>query len=104
MKRKKVKTRLFTYWKGYCDKWRKHKILIISPEIQGDPSVILKNGLEDINRPKFYLRNVAVVVFTIVFVTGFYICSETFIRKYFILVDVSRKNHFHGFYHVRWQQ
>ena len=50
-KRNKVKTGLFTSWQGYSNKWRKHKILIIASYILWNPTSILKNGLQDINRP-----------------------------------------------------
>ena len=56
---------------------------------------ILKNGSQDNNKPKLYLRNVPGIVFAIVFVTRFYICPESFIPKCFMLDD-SRKNHFYG--------
>ena len=61
-----------------------------------NPAAILKNGLQDINRPNLYLRNVPGIVFAIVFVTRFYIYPESFIPKYFMLDDLLRKNHFHG--------
>ena len=47
-----------------------------------NPAAILKNGLQDINRPNLYLRNVPGIVFAIVFVTRFYIYPESFIPKY----------------------
>ena len=58
---------------------------------------ILKNGLQDINRPNLYLRDVSGILFTIVFVMTFYIYPENFIPKYFKLDDLLRENHFHGF-------
>ena len=61
-----------------------------------NPAAILKNGLQDINRPNLYLRNVPGIVFAIVFVTRFYIYPESFIPKYFMLNDLLRKNYFHG--------
>ena len=57
---------------------------------------ILKNGLQDINTPNLYLRNVPGIVFAIVFVTKFDIYPESCIPKYFMLGDLLRKNHFHG--------
>ena len=60
-----------------------------------NPTAILKNGLQIINRSKLYLRNVPGIVFAIVFVTRFYIYPESFIPKYFMLDDL-RKNHFYG--------
>ena len=66
--------------------------------MQGNPTAVLKNGLQDINRPNLYLRNVPGIVFAIVFVTRFYIYPESFIPKYFMLDDLLRKNHF------RWLQ
>ena len=50
--RNKVKTGLglFTCLQGYSNTWKTDKILIITPWIQGNPTVI-KNGLQDINRP-----------------------------------------------------
>ena len=53
--------------------------------------------LQDINRPNLYFRDVPGIVFTIVLVTRLYIYPEKFIPKYFILDDLLRKNHFHGF-------
>ena len=64
--------------------------------MQGNPTGILKNGLQDISRPNLYFRNVPGTVFAIVFVTGFQIQPESFIPKYFMLFDLLRKNHFHG--------
>ena len=57
---------------------------------------ILKNGLQDNNKPKLYLRNVPGIVFAIVFVTRFDIYPESCIPKYFMLDDLLKKNHFHG--------
>ena len=54
-------------------------------------------SIKDINRSNLYLRDVSGIVFTIVFVTTFYIYSENFIPKYFMLDDLLSKNHFHGF-------
>ena len=59
-------------------------------------TAILKNGLQDINRPNLYFRNVPKIVFPAVFVTRFYIYPESFIAKYFMLDDLLRENHFHG--------
>ena len=64
--------------------------------MQGNPTAILKNGLQDINRCNLYLGNVPGVVFTIVFVRRFYIYPESFIPKYFKLDELFRKNYFHG--------
>ena len=58
-----------------------------------NPTAILKNGLQIINRSKLYLRNVPGIVFAIVFVTRFYIYPESFIPQYFMLDDLLRKNH-----------
>ena len=96
-KRYRVKTGVFTCWQGYSNKWRTHKILIITPSIQGNPTAILSNGLQDINKPNLYLRNVPGLAFSIVFVTRFYKYSKSFIPKYFILNDLLGKNHFLGF-------
>ena len=63
--------------------------------MQGNPIAILKNELQDINRPNLYLRNVPGTVFANVFVTRFYIYPESLIPKYFMLKDLFRKNHFH---------
>ena len=46
-----------------------------------NPTAILKNGLQIINRSKLYLRNVPGIVFAIVFVTRFYIYPERFIQN-----------------------
>ena len=46
-----------------------------------NPTAILKNGLQDINRPKLYLRDVPGIVFAIVFITRFYIHPERFIQN-----------------------
>ena len=54
---------------------------------------ILKNGLQDNNKPKLYLRNVPGIVFAIVFVTRFYMYPESFIPQSFMLDDLLRKNH-----------
>ena len=61
------------------------------------PTAILKNGLQDINRPNLYLRDVPGIMFKVIFVTRFYIYPEKFIPSYFILDGLLRKNHFHGF-------
>ena len=61
-----------------------------------NPAAMLKNGLQDINRPNLYLRNVPGVVFANVFVTWVYIYPESFIPKYFMLNDLLRKNYFRG--------
>ena len=76
----------------YSNKWKKQKILIIASYILWDPTAILKNGLQDINRPNLYLRDVSGIVFTIVFVTTFYIYPKNFIPNYPIFI---------GFSHVR---
>ena len=80
----------------HSNKLKKHKILIIASCIWWNPTAILKNGLQDINRPTLYLRDVSGITFTAVFVM-FYIYPENFIPKYFILDDLLRKNHFHSF-------
>ena len=65
--------------------------------MQGNPTAVLKNGLQDINRPNLYLRNVPGIVSAIAFVTRFYIYPVlSFIPRYFMLNDLLRKNHFHG--------
>ena len=61
-----------------------------------NPAAILKNGLQDINRPNLYLRNVLGIAFATVFVTRFCIYPESFIPKYFMLDDLLRKNYFPG--------
>ena len=53
--------------------------------------------IQDINRLNLYLRDFSGIVFTIVFVTTFYIYPENFIPKYFILDDLLRENYFNGF-------
>ena len=63
--------------------------------MQGNLTTMLKNGLQHINTPNLYLRNVPGIVFATVFVTRFYIYSESFIPKYFMLDDL-RKNNFYG--------
>ena len=65
--------------------------------MQGNPTTILKNGLQDINRPNLYLRNVPGIVFAIVLVSRLYIYLKSFIPKYFMLDDLLGKNHCHRF-------
>ena len=62
--------------------------------MQGNPIAILKNELQDINRPNLYLRNVPGTVFANVFVTRFYIYSESLIPKYFMLDDLFKEKPF----------
>ena len=64
--------------------------------MQGNLTTMLKNGLQHINTPNLYLRNVPGIVFAIVFVARFYIYPESFIPKYFMLDNLLWKNHFHG--------
>ena len=68
--------------------------------MQGKPTAILKNGLQDINRPNLYLRNVPQIIFAIVLVARFYIYPISFIPKYFILDDLLGKT-IMGFNRVR---
>ena len=68
----------------------------MTAQIQGNPTAILKNALQDINKPNLYLRKVPGIVFANVFVARFYIYLESFIPKYFMLDILLRKNHFHG--------
>ena len=68
-----------------------------APLKQWNPTAILKNGLQDINKPNLYLRHVPGIILTIVFVTRFYIYPKKFVPKHLILNGLLRKNHFPWF-------
>ena len=63
-----------------------------------NPTVVLKNGLQYINRPNLYFRNAPEILFAIVFMTRFYIYPESFIPNYLLLDDLLRKNRVHEFH------